>query len=61
MFRRQVVILKESSSVLSAKETTDRTYLRYCPNQGVWIRLHYFEGMTEWRWLCSVTFTDCSW
>jgi hypothetical protein len=48
-------------TVVSAKETTDRTYLRCCPNQGVWIRIRYFEGVREWRWLCSVTFTDCSW
>jgi hypothetical protein len=24
-------------------ETTDRTYLRYCPDQGVWIHLRYFK------------------
>jgi hypothetical protein len=35
------------TAVVSAKETTDRTYLRYCPNQGVWIRLRYFEGVRE--------------
>jgi hypothetical protein len=33
-----------SCCVVSAKETTDRTYLRYCPNQGAWIQLHYFAG-----------------
>jgi hypothetical protein len=48
-------------NILSAKEATDRTCLRLCPNQGAWIRLRYFEGVREWRWLCSVTFTDCSW
>jgi hypothetical protein len=48
-------------TVVSAKETTDRTYLRHYPNRGVWIRLCYFEGVREWRWLCSVTFTDFSW
>jgi hypothetical protein len=47
--------------VASTKETTDWACLRCCPNQGVWIRLHYFEGVREWRWLCSVTFTDFSW
>jgi hypothetical protein len=24
-------------------ETPDRTYLRYCPDQGVWIHLRYFK------------------
>jgi hypothetical protein len=27
------------------QETTDRTYSRCCPNQGVWIPLRYFEGV----------------
>jgi hypothetical protein len=30
------------SHLLYPPETTDRTYLRYCPDQGVWIHLRCF-------------------
>jgi hypothetical protein len=46
--------------VVSTTETTDRTYFRCFPNQGVWNRLRYFEGVRDWRWLCSVTLIDFS-
>jgi hypothetical protein len=48
-----------SPCFVSAKETTligsiSDVLIR------AWIPLHCFEGVREWRWLCSVTFTDLS-
>jgi hypothetical protein len=36
------------------------TYLRCCLIKA-WIQLRCLEGVGEWWWLCSVTFTDFSW
>jgi hypothetical protein len=33
------------NGLLYPPETPDPTYLRYCPDQGVWIHLRYFK---EW-------------
>jgi hypothetical protein len=38
---------REGWRVVSAKESTDQTYLRCCPNWGMWIRLCYFEGVRD--------------